>query len=132
MKRFAAVLCAFLGLSLVAQTAKAQDISPGQAATENNSGPENGSTEAERVKRFWEDYYKALQQTYGSLQNIDWSKYYQGFQNNCYGSNGVSNNRIQFDPVFISPTMQWAVPNSNLNGPPANLGAAGMTPMMPH
>jgi hypothetical protein len=26
---------------------------------------------------------------------------------------------VQFAPVFVSPTMQWAVPNSCLSGPPA-------------
>jgi hypothetical protein len=27
--------------------------------------------------------------------------------------------RIQFAPVFVSPTMQWAVPNSCLSGGPS-------------
>jgi Mg-chelatase subunit ChlD len=31
--------------------------------------------------------------------------------------------RIQFAPVFVSPTMQWAVPNSAMTGPPLS-GAA--------
>ncbi|HMF19594.1 MAG TPA: hypothetical protein VKE98_20475 [Gemmataceae bacterium] len=30
----------------------------------------------------------------------------------------VQGNRIQFAPVFVNPTMQWAVPNSTFNGPP--------------
>jgi hypothetical protein len=34
--------------------------------------------------------------------------------------------RIQFAPVMVSPTMQWAVPNSKLNGAPANL-TGGLT-----
>lgn len=41
----------------------------------------------------------------------------------------VQSNRIQFGaPVFVSPTMQWAVPNSTLNGPPANLSGMMMLP----
>jgi hypothetical protein len=89
--------------------------------------------EEERLQRFWHDYYDALKHYYGALDHIDWVAYYKnhGYQINtsCYGNNGGCQ-RIQFAPVFVNPTMQWAVPNSNLNGPPANL-ASGMM-MMPH
>jgi hypothetical protein len=90
--------------------------------------------EEERLQRFWHDYYDALKHYYGALDHIDWVAYYKnhGYQINtcCYG-NGGGCQRIQFAPVFVNPTMQWAVPNSNLNGPPANL-TAGMMPYMPH
>ncbi len=33
-------------------------------------------------------------------------------------------------PVFTAPHMQWAVPNSVLNGPPS--GPPGMPPSFPH
>lgn len=44
----------------------------------------------------------------------DWQEYYK------YGSYVPSSDgqRIEFAPVFVSPSMQWAVPNSVLNGPP--------------
>jgi len=59
---------------------------------------------------------------YGALDHIDWVAYYKnhGYQINagmcgpCGGSQ-----RIQFAPVFVSPTMQWAVPNSCLSGGPS-------------
>ena len=90
--------------------------------------------EEERLQRFWHDYYDALRRYYGALDHIDWVAYYKnhGYQINsgcgmggCGGQCGGSN-RIQFAPVFVSPAMQWAVPNNCLSGPP---NGPGMPPM---
>jgi hypothetical protein len=80
--------------------------------------------EEERLQRFWHDYYDALRRYYDLLDNIDWVAYYKnhGYQinNGCGGGGGPCGGaqRIQFAPVFVSPAMQWAVPNSALGGPP--------------
>jgi hypothetical protein len=46
-----------------------------------------------RLEAFWAEYYKT-----------------QGSQTN--------GGRVNYAPPFIGPTLQWAVPNSALNGPP--------------
>jgi hypothetical protein len=83
--------------------------------------------EEERLQKFWHDYYHALKGYYAALDHIDWVAYYKnhGYQINggCCGPCG-SGGRINYAPVFVSPTLQWAVPNSCLNGPPA--GPYGM------
>ncbi len=81
------------------------------------------SPEEERLQRFWHDYYDALRRYYALIDHIDWVAYYKnhGYQINaaCAGGyGGCGPQRIQFAPVFVSPTMQWAVPNSALIGPP--------------
>ena len=65
---------------------------------------------------------------YGMLDRIDWVAYYKnhGYQINSgcgmgCGPNGGSG-RVQFAPVFVSPQMQWAVPNTNLGGSPSGPG----------
>lgn len=74
------------------------------------------SVEEERLQRFWRDYYQALRQYYDSIDHIDWVAYYKnhGQPITPPGSAelglGVSVGRIQFAPVVVSPTMQWAVP----------------------
>ncbi len=76
--------------------------------------------EEERLQKFWHDYYHALKNYYNALDNVDWVAYYKnhGYQINggCCGPYGGG--RINYAPVFVSPTLQWAVPNSCLNGPP--------------
>ena len=58
------------------------------------------------------------------LDRIDWVAYYKnhGYQiNTGYGCGGGpcgGAQRIQFAPVFVSPTMQWAVPTTAMSGPP--------------
>src|SRR5207244_1245279 len=87
--------------------------------------------EEERLQRFWHDYYDALQHYYCALDKIDWVAYYKnhGYQINANcgmgGGGGPCGGpqRIQFAPVFVSPAMQWAVPNGCLNGPPAGAPA---------
>jgi hypothetical protein len=100
------------------------------------------SCEEERLQRFWHDYYDALSHYYCALDHIDWVAYYKnhGYQINaaCGGPPGCCQ-RIQFAPVFVSPQMQWAVPNGCLQGPPscpppgAGMGMGmGMGMMPPH
>ena len=62
---------------------------------------------------------------YCALDHIDWVAYYKnhGYQINagCCGANG-SPCRINYAPVFVSPSMQWAVPNTCLSGAPSGPG----------
>lgn len=86
--------------------------------------------EEERLQKFWHDYYNALKNYYCALDNIDWVAYYKnhGYQINggCYGGGGGCG-RINYAPVFVSPTMQWAVPNGCISGP--TMPPMGMPPM---
>jgi hypothetical protein len=91
------------------------------------------TAEEERLQRFWHDYYDALRRYYGMLDHMDWVSYYKnhGYQinNGCGGPGGGgcgSCARVQFAPVFVSPSMQWAVPNSCLSGPPNGPGCPPM------
>jgi hypothetical protein len=96
------------------------------------------SCEEERLQRFWHDYYDALAHYYKALDHIDWVAYYKnhGYQINaacggmgCGPCGGCP--RIQFAPVFVSPSMQWAVPNGCLTGAPSGPPCCGpgMGPM---
>jgi len=64
--------------------------------------------EEERLQKFWHDYYNALKNYYGALDNIDWVAYYK---NHGYQINSGCGGRINYAPVFVSPTMQWAIPS---------------------
>jgi hypothetical protein len=139
MKRFTLMICAVLGIALGCETAQAGWGSlhyGGQQPWWNIFAKRNRgmSVEEERLQRFWHDYYHALKRYYGSLDRIDWVAYYKnhGYQINAGCSAGPCGGaqRIQFAPVFVSPTMQWAVPNGCLSGPPA--GAPGAPGMMPY
>ena len=81
--------------------------------------------EEERLQKFWHDYYHALKEYYAALDHIDWVAYYKnhGYQINAGCGNGCCQ-RINYAPVFVSPTMQWAIPNSCVAGPP-NMGGPG-------
>ena len=59
----------------------------------------------------WETVTRALQAK--QAEAVDWSAYYKGY------TIGTDGQRIPFAPQFVSPAMQWAVPNSCLNGPPS-------------
>jgi hypothetical protein len=133
MKRFVKVLCAAVALLVAAEGAHASWGSLGYGGYQpwwNPFAHRNHCMSAEeiRLQRFWHDYYDALRRYYGSLDHIDWVAYYKnhGYQINA-GCGGCGPNggcqRIQFAPVFVSPTMQWAVPNGCMSGPPA--GAFG-------
>lgn len=81
--------------------------------------------EEERLQKFWHDYYNALKNYYCALDSIDWVAYYKnhGYAINTCGAGGCG--RITYAPVFVSPTMQWAAPNSPMGGQPQ----PGMPPM---
>jgi hypothetical protein len=137
MKRYALMLCAAVGLAMSSSAAHA-----GWGCTYGGYQPwwnifacQNKclSPEEERLQRFWHDYYDALKKYYGALDHMDWVAYYKnhGYQINsgCGGPSGPGCGggpcRINYAPVFVSPTMQWAVPNSCMSGPPMGMGQAG-------
>lgn len=87
--------------------------------------------EEERLQKFWHDYYNALKNYYAALDNIDWVAYYKnhGYQINggaCGMGGGCG--RVNYAPVFVSPSMQWAVPNQCLGGPPTGMPGMGCAP----
>ena len=136
MKRFACLLLALTGMFVAAGSARADGWGSlhygGYQPWWNIFAKRNCymSAEEERLQRFWHDYYDALRRYYGSLDRIDWVAYYKnhGYQINtgmggCGPCGGAS--RIQFAPVFVSPTMQWAVPNQGLCGAPGGPGMPG-------
>ena len=75
--------------------------------------------EEHRLQKFWHDYYHALKCYYAALDNIDWVAYYKnhGYQINAGCGPGGNCGRINYAPVFVSPQVQWAVPNSATTGP---------------
>lgn len=82
--------------------------------------------EEERLQKFWHDYYDALRRFYKSLDKIDWVAYYKnhGYQINAGAGYGPGCGRINYAPVFVSPTLQWAVPHGAAPaGPPYGSGA---------
>lgn len=137
MKKFLAItLSAVIGLSAVCEPASASWGSAhygGYQPWWNIFAKRNRglSCEEERLQRFWHDYYDALSRYYAALDHIDWVAYYKnhGYQINgaCGGQAGCGQ-RIQFAPVFVSPQMQWAVPNGSLQGPPSCPPGGGMMP----
>src|SRR5262245_40047382 len=136
MKRFALILGALIGLLAGSSTARASWGSlsySGYQPWYNIFAKRNKclTPEEERLQKFWHDYYHALQKYYDSLDNIDWVAYYKnhGYQING-GCGGYGGGRVNYAPVFVSPTLQWAVPNSCLNGPPA--GPYGQYPPPPY
>ncbi len=129
MKRFALVVCAGLGLALSAAPARAS-----WGCTYSGWQPwwnicakryKCLTPEEERLQKFWHDYYDALKHYYGALDHIDWVAYYKnhGYQINggCGAACGPCG-RINYAPVFVSPTLQWAVPYGAMGGPPAPNG----------
>lgn len=144
MKRIASFLCAALGLLILAENASATGLTSlhygGHQPWWNIFAKRNRcmSAEEERLQRFWHDYYDAMRRYYGMLDNIDWVAYYKnhGYEINrgMGGAGGPcgGTQRVQYAPVFVSPSMQWAVPNGCLSGPPAGAplpppsGAFGM------
>jgi hypothetical protein len=141
MKKFLAfTLSALLGLSACVQPVHASWGSLGYGGYQPwwnifAHRTHGMSCEEERLQRFWHDYYDALAHYYAALDHIDWVSYYKnhGYQINaaCGGPcGGGCGQRIQFAPVFVSPQMQWAVPNGCLQGPPGMpAGGCGMMPM---
>jgi hypothetical protein len=138
MKRFALLVCAVLGLALSATNARADFGAltySGYQPWWNIFAHRNKcmTCEEERLQKFWHDYYHALKGYYCALDHIDWVAYYKnhGYQINC-GCGGACGpcggggcQRINYAPVFVSPTMQWAMPNSCISGPCAPMGCGG-------
>ena len=136
MKRYALILCAALGMVLGSGVARAGVGSlcySGYQPWWNIFAhrPKCTTCEEERLQHFWHDYYHALKDYYCALDHIDWVAYYKnhGYQINCNCGPGGPGccQRINYAPVFVSPTMQWAVPNNCLGGPPVGPGM-GMGP----
>ena len=73
-----------------------------------------------------------MEKYYGALDNIDWVAYYKnhGYQINS-GPGGSSNGRVNYAPVFVSPGLQWAVPNGAVGGPPVSGGMPAGYGVMP-
>ena len=134
MKRFALIVCAALGVGLVGT--HAVQASGCCLPSLFCHKPKCQSPEEARLQQFWHDYYAALKCYYASLDRIDWVAYYKnhGYQINagCGGPMGACGGggcpRVNYAPVFVSPVMQWAVPNSCLSGPPGGgmMPAGGM------
>jgi hypothetical protein len=136
MKRTLMALCAVVGLALTAGTSQA---SWGHL---HYSGYQPWwnifakrykclTPEEERLQKFWHDYYSSLKDFYCALDRIDWVAYYKnhGYAINAgpCGTGGCG--RINYAPVFVSPTMQWAIPAGATGGPPVGPGGFG-GPMM--
>src|SRR3954466_1518261 len=127
MKRFALILGALIGLLGASSPARASWASlkySGYQPWYNIFAHRNKclTPEEERLQKFWHDYYHALKEYYAALDHIDWVAYYKnhGYQINCgAGGGGGCGQRINYAPVFVSPSMQWAIPNSCIQGPPA-------------
>jgi hypothetical protein len=136
MKRIAVISCVVLGLTLSAGTSQASWGSAGYSGYQpwyNIFAKRYKclTPEEERLQKFWHDYYDALKCFYCALDHIDWVAYYKnhGYQINagCGPCGGGSCGRINYAPVFVSPTLQWAVPAGGQGGPPAGppYGCAG-------
>jgi hypothetical protein len=129
MKRFALMVGAVLGLLCASQTAEASWGSltySGYQPWYNIFAKRNKNLtpEEERLQKFWHDYYHAMKKYYSALDNIDWVAYYKnhGYQINGGSCGPYGGGRVNYAPVFVSPTLQWAVPNTALNGPPVGPG----------
>ena len=135
MKRFTLILCTALGLALSigGTSARASGLTySGYQPWWNIFAyrPKCMTPEEERLQHFWHDYYHALKKYYAALDHIDWVAYYKnhGYQINagCGGYGGMAGcggcPRVQYAPVFVSPTMQWAVPNGCMPGAPTGPG----------
>jgi hypothetical protein len=136
MKRYALIVGALLGLALSGGSARASGplTYSGYQPWWNVFAyrPKCQTAEEERLQHFWHDYYHALSKYYKALDHIDWVAYYKnhGYQINggCYGGGGPGGGspcRINYAPVFVSPTMQWAIPSNCIGGPPSG-GPGGM------
>ena len=139
MKKFTLIVCVVMGLAL------SSSVTPARASGLTYSGyqpwwnifayrPKCMTPEEERLQHFWHDYYHALKKYYSALDHMDWVAYYKnhGYQINnggCgpYGGNGACGGcvRVQYAPVFVSPTMQWAVPSGCAPSGPSGPVAGG-------
>jgi hypothetical protein len=128
MKRIAVMVCAVLGLAVSAGTCRASWghlFYSGYQPWWNICAKRYKclTPEEERLQKFWHDYYHALKEFYCSLDAIDWVAYYKnhGYQINGGCGPGATCGpcgRINYAPVFVSPSLQWAVPAGCAGGPP--------------
>jgi hypothetical protein len=147
MKRIAVMVCAVLGLALSSGTCEASWghlFYSGYQPWWNIFAKRYKclTPEEERLQKFWHDYYHALKEFYCGLDAIDWVAYYKnhGYAiNGPCGPNGAPCGRINYAPVFVTPTLQWAVPAGVAGGPPVGPpygpnghGPNGHGPMGPH
>jgi hypothetical protein len=131
MKRIAVMACTVMGLLVSANTSHA---SWGAACYSGYQPWWNIfakrykclTPEEERLQKFWHDYYDALKDFYCALDHIDWVAYYKNHGIPvCSGCGPYANcGRVNYYPVFVTPTMQWAVPN----GPGCGPGGPGGPP----
>ena len=137
MKRFALILGATLGLALAGGKAEASWSAlhySGYQPWWNICAKRYKclTPEEERLQKFWHDYYSALKNYYCDLDHIDWVAYYKnhGYQiNAACGPCGVGGcARVNYAPVFVNPTMQWAVPYGAAGGAPVGYGAGSCGP----
>src|SRR6476646_9679530 len=80
-----------------------------------------GGKNGEKLSEPWDTCYFVLKSQSTALNAVDWVEYYKkhGYQinGNLCGPYSVGG-RIG-GCVFSNPSLQWAVPNNCLNGPPA-------------
>jgi hypothetical protein len=135
MKRILVIACAVIGLSLGC----GQKANAGCWGQLTYSGYQPWwnifakrykclTPEEERLQKFWHDYYHAMKCYYAALDHIDWVAYYKnhGYQINA-GCGGYGCGRVNYAPVFVSPSMQWAIPQGSF-GPPMGMGCGPMGP----
>ena len=137
MKRYARLLLALLGLGMATEFASAHPCTYGGYQPWWNIFAHRAkclTPEEERLQKFWHDYYHALKEYYSALDHIDWVAYYKnhGYQINVGCGGPGCCQRINYAPVFVSPSMQWAIPNSCIQGPPAGCGYAPPTAGAPY
>jgi hypothetical protein len=135
MKRFAIVLAVLFGLSLSSNHAQASwghTFYSGYQPWYNIFAKRYKclTPEEERLQKFWHDYYDALRNFYAALDHVDWVAYYKnhGYVINAGGPGGCCG-RINYAPVFVNPTLQWAVPANAAGGPPMGPPMGGMGAM---
>ena len=123
MKRILVMLCAVLGLALGTSRSHASWSVLGYSGYQpwwNLFAKRYKclTPEEERLQKFWHDYYDALKNYYCALDHIDWVAYYKnhGYQINGGGCGAGGGCRINYAPVFVSPTMQWAMPTGGAGG----------------
>jgi hypothetical protein len=144
MKRIAVMVCAVLGLAVSTGNCQAgwgHLFYSGYQPWWNVFAKRYKclTPEEERLQKFWHDYYNALQDFYRHLDAVDWVAYYKnhGYQINGGGAGcgpmgcNPCCGRINYAPVFVTPTLQWAVPAGCAGGPPVGPPYAGAACGMP-
>src|SRR3989442_13674634 len=79
-----------------------------------------GTCSEAKLTEGWAAFHRVLQTTVQLQEERAWVEYYrtnQSYPMNASGPYGPG--RINYAPVFVSPTLQWAVPNQCLSGPPS-------------